>query len=331
MEVVLFVIAVVLLGAVVIVSTVLSGQQREVREAAAHHKGRPITPYHLAYLAGGPRRTVNTALAMLARGGGIRVARGGQIGLVAGAPPSPDGIEQAVLSALAARSGTCPAGELRRTVAEAQAMAVLRVDLERMGLLVPGGALDGAGRSLRRLLVAALLAAFFTVDAVVLLAVVDVAEPGLGIGAVLIGFAAALIGLITYGTQRKALRNVLTRAGRDVLDSARRVHVRGSHHGTSGDLAFAVGAPVALYGLSEAGDPALEEELKHSDGGGAYVGGACGGGSGGSGDATYGGGDFGSGGYGGGDFGSGGSGGDSGGGSSCGGGGGCGGGGCGGG
>ncbi|MBG0815018.1 TIGR04222 domain-containing membrane protein [Planomonospora sp. ID82291] len=319
MEVVLFVIAVILLGAVVTLSTVLSGQQREVREAAAYHQGRPITPYHLAYLAGGPRRTVNTAFAMLARGGGIRVARGGRIGLVAGAPPSPDGIEHAVLSALAARSGTCPVGELRRTVAEGPAMAALRGDLEGMGLLVPGGALDGAGRSLRRLLVVSLLAAFLTADAVVLLAVLDLAEPGLGIGAVLIGFAAALIGLITYGTQRRALRNVLTRAGRDVLDSARRVHIRGAAHPAGGDLAFAVGAPVALYGLSEAGDPALEEELKQSDGGAGSVGGACGGGdfgSGGSGDATYGGGDFGSGGDSGG-----GSGGDSGGGSSCGGGG----------
>ncbi|GAA3125979.1 hypothetical protein GCM10010466_16080 [Planomonospora alba] len=320
MGVALVVIAFVLLGAVIVTAAIASGRQGAVRSAAGRHHGQAITPYHLAYLSGGPRRTVNTALAMLARGGGIRVARGGRIGLVAGAPPSPDGIEQAVLSFLADRSGNCTVGEVRRGVAEGPAMASLRDHLTDMGLLVPDGALAGAHRALRLLLALSLAALLLVPVSFVLLAVGAAGAAG-GV-AVAVGASAALAGLIAYGVQRASLRNVLTRAGRGVLDSARRVHVRGARPAQA-DLAFAVGAPVALYGLSEIGDPSVEEELKKDDGGAsAVVGGACGGGSGGSGDVSYGGGDFGSG-WGGG---------DSGGGSGCGGGGGgCGGGGCGGG
>nr|BFE83590.1 hypothetical protein GCM10020093_061910 [Planobispora longispora] len=168
------------------------------------------------------------------------------------------------------------------------------------------------------------LAAIFTIGTLVI-----GLSSGLTVVAMLVGALATVLGLSAYRRQKRTLRNVLSRAGHDVLDSARRVHVRGARPATA-DLAFAIGAPVALYGLSELDDPALTEELAHRDQATGSVGGACGGGSGGSGDgssygdsSSYGGGDIGSGGWGG-DSGGGSS--DSGGGSSCGGGGGCGGG-----
>ncbi|SFK36011.1 TIGR04222 domain-containing protein [Streptosporangium canum] len=313
MEFVLFVTALVLALVVNLTAAALRGEHRRVRSAAAGHHGSQPTPYELAYLSGGPLRVVNTALGVLARGGAIRVSRGGQVSLVLGARPSPEPIEQAVLDALRARGNSCSVGELRRTTADGQAMSGLRYRLVGMGLLVPDGALTGAARLLSRLLLLTLLSVVFVIGA--FLAVP--ARGFYGAAAVLIGFLAVAGGLVTYLRQRRALRGLLSKAGHDVLASARRVHVRGARP-TTPDLAFAVAVPVALYGLGELGDPGLEEELKRSSTQNAgCAGGSCGGGSSGS-DASYGGGgDFGSGGWGGGDSG----GGDSGGGSSCGGGG----------
>ncbi|GIH91532.1 TIGR04222 domain-containing membrane protein [Planobispora siamensis] len=316
MGVVLIVIAAALAVMAVTTAVALGVEHRRVRRAAASHPGGPLTPYELAYLSGGPLRTVNTALGLLARGGGVRVSRGGQIGLVAGAPPSPDPIERSVMDALAERGGSCAAGELRRTVAEGQAMEGLRYNLVGRGLLVPDGALTGARKLLSRLLTVSVLAVVFSIGT----AVIGL-DSGLTVFAFLIGLVTAVVGLIIHATQKTALRSVLTRSGTEALLYARRSHVRGVRP-VSGDLAFAVGFPVALYGLSELDDPGLAQELQQRDTTGGYVSGSCGGGSGG--DSSYGGGDFGGGGWGGDSGGS--SGGDSGGGSSCGGGGGCGGG-----
>ncbi|MDP9865063.1 MULTISPECIES: TIGR04222 domain-containing membrane protein [Streptosporangium] len=316
MEFVLFVIAFALAVAVNATAAAVRHEHRRVRSVAANHHGGQFSPYELAYLSGGPLRVVNTALGLLARGGAVRVSRGGQVSLVVGALPSPEPIEQAVLDALRARGNSCPAGELRRTVADGQAMSGLRYRLLGMGLLVPDGSLAGAGRLLNRLLLLTVFAAVFEVGAVL-----SVSDWGFfGVAAVVIGTVAWMSGLVSYLRQKQALRGVLSKAGHDVLGSARKVHVRGARPATP-DLAFAVGVPVALYGLGELGDPGLEEELKRgqAQGSAGCAGGSCGGGSSSSGDASYGGGgDFGSGGWGsgGGDSG----GGDSGGGSSCGGG-----------
>ncbi|MGC5014616.1 TIGR04222 domain-containing membrane protein [Streptosporangium sp. DT93] len=321
----LFVVAVAIALVVILTASALRREQRRVRSVMAGNGAGPPTPYELAYLSGGPRRVVNTALGLLAKAGPIRVSRGGLVSLVAGAPPSPDPIEHAVMEALHLRGGTAPLGDLRRAVSEGKGMESLRYRLLGLGLLVPDSALDHARILLKRLLIASVAAAVFTVGCLV-------AGPGQSIPAVLIGLLATIGGLSSHARQKRALRDTLSRSGRDVLTTAYRTHVRGTRPVT-GDLAFAIGVPVALYGLGELNEPGLQEELQRPDPGGATSGcatGACGGGSG-SGDGSFGGGgDFGSGGWGD----SGGSSGDSGGssgGSSCGGGGGCGGGGCGGG
>ncbi|MEU0480688.1 TIGR04222 domain-containing membrane protein [Streptosporangium sp. NPDC006013] len=311
----LFVIAFAAALAIVSTAFTLGREHRRVRSAVTRHHGGPPTPYELAYLSGGPRRVVNTALGMLAKAGVIRVSRGGQVSLVAGASPSSDPIEHAVTAALAQCGGVAPVGELRHAVAGGQAVNGLHYRLLGLGLLVPENALDHARGLLNRLLVTSIVALVLTVGILV-----TGARGRLGTAALLVGLIAALFGFSVYARHKRLLRDVLSRAGHDVLASARRIHVRGARPVTPG-LAFAVGIPVALYGLGELDEPGLVEELQRQSVSGSGSGcavGACGGG---------GGGDFGSGSWG--DSGGGSSdGGGCGGGSGCGGG--CGGGGCGG-
>ncbi|MEU8383778.1 TIGR04222 domain-containing membrane protein [Streptosporangium sp. NPDC048865] len=316
---------VVLAVGLVILSTALTlhREHRRVRSAMIGHYGGPPNPYELAYLSGGPRRVVNTALGVLARAGAIRISRGGQASLVAGARPSPDPVEHAVMESLHMRGGSAPVGEVRRTVAEGQSVDGLRYRLLGLGLLVPEGALDHAQVLLGRLQLASIVEVI--VVAGILLAG---ATGGFGTLALLVGAVAAIGGFSVHARQRRTLRDALSNAGHQVLASARVTYARGARP-LAPDLAFAVGIPVALYGLGELNEPGLEEELqRQNSASGSCASGACGGGSGSGDGASFGGGgDFGSGGWGGSGDGGGGSS-DGGGGSSCGGG--CGGGGCGG-
>ncbi|MGN9840776.1 hypothetical protein ACTMTI_21905 [Nonomuraea sp. H19] len=101
---------------------------------------------------------------------------------------------------------------------------------------------------------------------------------------------AFLNGLAKLRKQRRRLRNVITREGREVLSSARGYHPRGLRD--PGSLAMAVGVPVALYGLADAGDQTLCDELSAGDPS-ADCAGSCGTHSGGG--DSYGGLDFGGG------------------------------------
>ncbi|MEU4406587.1 TIGR04222 domain-containing membrane protein [Streptosporangium sp. NPDC023963] len=315
MEFSLFVIAFVV--GLVILSTAfaLHREHRRVRSAMIGHYGGPPNPYELAYLSGGPRRVINTALGLLARAGAIRISRGGQASLVAGARPSPDPIEHAVMESLHQRGGSAPVGEVRRAVAEGRSVDGLRYRLLGLGLLVPEGALDHAQVLLSRLQITSIIEV--VVVAGILLAG---ATGGFGTFALLVGMFSVIGGFSVYARQKRALRDVLSHTGHEVLASARRTYIRGARP-VAPDLAFAVGIPVALYGLSELDEPGLEEELQRqtASGSSSCASGACGGGSS-SGDASSfgGGGDFGSGGWGGSSDGGGS--GDGGGGSSCGGG-----------
>ncbi|GAA1736882.1 TIGR04222 domain-containing membrane protein [Nonomuraea bangladeshensis] len=320
-----YVLLVAAVGMLITVRAVGAWVEAEIRRVAGAEpggRGHPLEPYELAYLTGGPRRAVNTALAVLATAGAVRVSRGSQVTAVDGAAPSPVPIEQAVLDALASRPGGHHAAELRWELAAHPALAALAAGLEARGLLVPPEAFKEARRRRKWLVAVTWAAAVF----VVALSVLD-ATDALGPDAVflptfLVGVAAPVIGLVDCVRHGRRLRNVVTREGREVLLSAREHHPRGVRD--QGPAAAAVGVLVALYGLGEAGDPALSKELMAGHPGGDVAGscGAYGGGDG----VTYGdsGGDSG-GAFGGSEFGS--SGGGDGGGSSCGGGSGCGGGG----
>lgn len=326
MELLLLIIAVVFAAVVGAAAVALGSEYRRVHSAGAGgqagHQGGGLGTYELAYLSGGPRRVINTALALLVRAGSVRLSRGGWTSLVSGAPQPSEPIEHAVLDALGSRGGSCQVEAVRRTVADGRAMSGLRHRLLGMGLLVPDGAFTEARRLHNRLLVVTLLTIVFELGAVLAGGSWGTARWA----AVLVAGVASIGGLITYLGRKRALRGVVTRAGHEALTSVRGIHLRGVRPAEAG-LVLAVGIPVALYGLSELGDPVLEEELNRqaqsqgAAGGSGCAGGACGGSTGSS-DGVFYGGDFGGdsgGGWGGGD-----SGGDSGGGSSCGGGSGCG-------
>ncbi|GAA5072630.1 hypothetical protein GCM10023259_072640 [Thermocatellispora tengchongensis] len=303
-------------------------EHRRIRAVAPVHVGG-LDHYELAFLAGGPRRVINTAIAVLARGGDIRVSRGARVSPVHGVPPSSEPVEQAVLDVLAAHPGGMELADLRRAVGGSEAMERLRYGLIGRGLLVPDGAFTPVRTYVHRLLA---VSGGAIVVAVLMMALVAAGPPVASfaslLGVVLAG-ATGVGGLVAARNLRRALRNVVSTAGHAELTAARRLHRRGAAPVGPG-LAYAVGLPVALYGLNELDDAALQEELLREEARSqavstSAVSGACGGGG------TFGGGDYGTvdsgwGGLGGGDFGGGG--GDSGGGSS---GGGCGGGGCGGG
>ncbi|GLW07361.1 hypothetical protein Misp01_24910 [Microtetraspora sp. NBRC 13810] len=340
MEIILLLVTITV---AVLVTGTRSAATREydrVRGVTAGQSG-PLDHYQLAYLAGGPLRAVNTALALLAQAGAIRIARGGRVSPVHGAPPSADPVEQAVLDEVAIYPGES-LGEIRRQVAAGTAMQQLRYSLVGRGFLLPDGAFTPVLRRIGRLKAVSVGAIVLTVIIMGLIAVgtVDLTMPSTA--AMLIAGVVGIHGLHTCRRLARATRNLVSTAGHAELSAARRAHPR-----TGGTLApdVVLAVPVALYGIQELGDPALETELSRQEvrsttAGTAGVAGSCGGGSAYAGDPTYGGVSYGGGSShggsspGGGDFGGGcgSSGGSSGGGGGgCGGGGGGGGGGCGGG
>ncbi|MEZ0073445.1 TIGR04222 domain-containing membrane protein [Planotetraspora sp. GP83] len=345
MELVLLIAATVV--AVLVGSTVSTLNRVHGRIRSVTALGRPdIDHYELAYLAGGPRRVINTAIALLSAQDRIRVSRGGRITIVAGAPTSSrDAVEQAVLDQASSPGGRT-AGEIRHEVAGGVAMTGLKHRLIGRGLLLPDGSLTEPRRIHARLRGLTLLA--FGVEVLSLV----VALTGLvpwnvpTLLAVIFAGVSGVRGLLVYRRHTRSLRGLLTRAGFDALQTAR---IRQPHAAYEpGDAAAyaAMAGAVALYGLGQFGDQAVaaeigREEIVHHGAGGAgatCAAGTCGGGvpDGGSASGSDGGSaSWGDSGGGGGDFGGGGdSGGSSCGGSSCGSSGcgsGCGGGGCGGG
>ncbi|WP_062440503.1 TIGR04222 domain-containing membrane protein [Herbidospora daliensis] len=294
-------------------------EQRRVK-AGGYHPTAPPDPYSLAFLAGGPRRVVNTAVAVLVSQGRVRISRDGTVTAVRGISGAPaERIEQEVLD-LAAGSNGRSLADIRRTAAVGPAVTGIDYGLRGQGLVVAESALTVARRAnttLRRLVIIPGL-----------LVPVSIVTMALGwfdflvwnVLTLVISTLTWIIALAISSGYAKENRSVLTDAGHAALRSAMARYPR------TRELAYAHNSgndsTLALYGIAIYTGPG-HTELQNGAGCGA---GACGGPSGsdagwGSG-SDFGGGDFGGGG---GDSG----GGDSGGGSSCGGG--CGGGGCGGG
>ncbi|TDC91557.1 TIGR04222 domain-containing membrane protein [Nonomuraea deserti] len=271
-----YVLIIVSIAVVVLVNAAeqrVERERRRVSGTASAGGGHQLGPYELAYLSGGPRRALNTALAVLASAGAVRVSRGSRVTAVYGASPSPEPLEQAVLDALASRPGGHQAGELRRELETRPALTELAAGLERKGLIVPESAFATARRRCGLLRLAVCGAAGYLV-LVVVLAVAGVAgKESVYIGAVFFSLFAVATGLIGLYRQKRRLRNVVTGEGRQVLRSAHAYHPRGVHDPRS--LSLAVGIPVALYGLSESGDQLLCDELSAGVPGGDCAG-SCG-------------------------------------------------------
>ncbi|WP_165959418.1 TIGR04222 domain-containing membrane protein [Nonomuraea longispora] len=270
---------VLIIASIAIVALVGVVEQRAERErvrvsgAKPARAGHQLGPYELAYLSGGPRRALNTALAVLASAGAIRVSRGSRVTAVHGASPSPVPLEQAVLDATAARPGGYQASELRRELESHPALAELAAELERKGLIVPQSAFEKARRLCDRLRFVVAGAAGYLVLLIVLAVMGVAGEETVYVGAVFFALFALVTSLIALYRQRRRLRNVVTREGREVLRSAHAYHPRGVRDPRS--LSAAVAIPVALYGLTESGDRLLCDELSVGVPGGDCAG-ACG-------------------------------------------------------
>ncbi|MBF8192344.1 TIGR04222 domain-containing membrane protein, partial [Nonomuraea sp. K274] len=249
-------------------------ERRRVSEAEPGGAGHDLSPYELAYLSGGPRRAVNTALAVLATAGAVRVSRGSQVRPVHGARPSPVPIEQAVLDALAARPGGYRANELRHELETHPALTGLADRLLARGLIVPEEAFGRAWRRRELMKVAAGVAVGYLVLVFVLSGVGLAGKESVFLGVLFFSGIAVVSAFVALYRQARRLRNVVTREGREVLLSARSYHPRGVRHQQS--LAMSLAIPVALYGLGESGDRLLCDELSAGDPGGADCAGSCG-------------------------------------------------------
>ncbi|MEU6999550.1 TIGR04222 domain-containing membrane protein [Nonomuraea sp. NPDC046570] len=295
MGILLLIIAVIVVSGVIGVTTAIHREHRRVRAVVAAGRQDSFTPYELAYLSGGPRRVVNTALALMARQGMVRVSRGGNIHAVSDVRSAQDPVERVVLEAVSAHPGGVSAATLRHEVGNGPVMDGLRFHLTGLGLLLPDGSMTTVRTRVNILLLLVCASVTLLVAVIVaLLADVVAWDAGTSLAALVLGVA-SMIGVVGHIEGRKALRNTLTSAGSDELSRLRRVHVPGATRSAAPEMAFAIGFPVALYGLSELDDPQLMSELgsenhRFSVGGGCAAG-ACGGGSS-SGD--FGGGDFGS-------------------------------------
>ncbi|MFI6535020.1 TIGR04222 domain-containing membrane protein [Nonomuraea sp. NPDC050547] len=293
MDIFLFFAAFALIALISNLSGSVAKQRLKVANATLSQAGHRLTHYELAYLAGGPRRAINTALAVLATAGAVRVSRGAQVSPVHGATISSDPLEQAVLDAVAMRPGH-RAAQVRKLLETSPALLALEARLRGHGLLMPEGAQGVARRRLEALRLAAWGAMGFEI-ALVVLALAGVAgKDFVFAGALLFGGFAVVMGFSGHYKEKRRLRNLVTGEGRRVLESARQYHPRG--RGDTSTPALAVAMPVALYGLTELDDRDLCDGLSagdpHSD-----CGGSCGSHSD-SGSST-----FGDGGSGGGDFG----------------------------
>ncbi|MGN9846933.1 TIGR04222 domain-containing membrane protein [Nonomuraea sp. H19] len=223
-----------------------------------------LSPYELAYLAGGPRRVINTALSMLVTVGAVRVSRGSQITAVRGAPSSAP-IEQAVLDVLtASQVGYWTASQLRRTLETHAAIASLVHELEARGLMASEQALGAAWRWLGWLRFAVAAEA----GLLILLLILDWAdmagETGTYTWTLLASVSAVGLGINGVRQRRRRLAKRVTAEGLRIVRAASAYHPQGGARDRT-SVATAVGMPVALYGLTELDDQALRIELSAGD------------------------------------------------------------------
>ncbi|WP_283135493.1 TIGR04222 domain-containing membrane protein [Rhizohabitans arisaemae] len=312
MNTVLLIISLVLLTAMVWASAA-----RRAHRRVDSRGGTGLDAYGLAYLAGGPLRVVNTAVAVLSTKGVIRVSRG-QVARVAGSRIKiVNPIEGEILSVVTREHAPEP-GRIRRQVADGSAMKGLADDLVRRGLIHPP--LRGQQRR-EAIIPGVTLFTLLTAILSIVLGDGDSEDSRTFITRVICAVT-VVVGVAALVRYRRYRKKKLTVLGRRTLASAQISRPRttaGRMTPATGRVAAgAMATSIALYGLSEVGDPALASELEIQRSAGPGAGGCAAGACGSTSPDTSSGGDWGSsggsGGSGGGDFGGGGSG------SSCGGG-----------
>ncbi|WP_061298477.1 TIGR04222 domain-containing membrane protein [Herbidospora cretacea] len=287
-------------------------EQRRVKSGGGYAPPG-LDPYSLAFLAGGPRRVVNTAVAVLVSQGRVRISRDGSVTAVRGIAGAPaERVEQEVLDLATGVNGR-PLADIRRTVCVGPAVTGIDYGLRGHGLVVADSALTSARRANTKLRWLCGLAGLFVPVSIVSLAFGWFESVLWSVLTLIVSVLTWIIGMAVASGNAKENLSVLTPAGHAALRAAKARYPR------TRELAYAHNSgndsTIALYGLAIYTGPG-HAEIQH--GGGGCGAGACGGAVGA--DSGWGSGSD----FGGGDFGGGGSdsggGGDSGGGSSCGGG-----------
>ncbi|TDD01828.1 TIGR04222 domain-containing membrane protein [Nonomuraea diastatica] len=249
MDGVSYAIAISLVALIALAATRTQLALSAARSRTAAATGSPLDLYQAAYLAGGPRRVVNTALVSLVAQGGVRVSGEGVVTPVQGFRPNKRvRIERAVYGQIKAGVGGSTAAEVRHGVGDAEAMRLLSTPLLRRGYLMPPAARVRARRRTSLLVVLAALA--------VLAAAVGAAlhVPG---GAVAIAAVAAVAGLVCSYLLRRRLADPLTKAGRTALERADIQVLAGGTWQSSDDI-----GAVALHGLTKLPDRRLADTLR---------------------------------------------------------------------
>ena len=263
---------IVLLVVALIVRGIVSGvaRQRAARVADVP-AGPPPTVYQLAYLAGGPDRAVDTAIAALVERGQLRVNSYKQLSQAGPLPAEP--LERAVAETAQLKTTAMVRSQVRRS----PVMQALENGLEQRGLLVPAAALKQA-----RTIGFALQLAVLAVGVVRLVNGVSLHRP-VGILVFLVLVAAVLTLLAWLGRTKTGTRQP-TAAGHRLLGQARAASSGPMPGGmlAGGMLLGGAAAAVALGGLAMYPDEELSAALlppQTFGGGGSSGGSSCGGSS----------------------------------------------------
>ncbi|MGP3957483.1 TIGR04222 domain-containing membrane protein [Nonomuraea sp. 3N208] len=249
MDLILLIVSVALAALALATSSAIRREHAAARETPTGPRLRELGHYELAYLTGGPYRVADTAIAQLAESGGLRVSRGGRVHQVHSSVVSREPVEEAVLGVVASRSGL-PVSALRIETTRTLAMDALGRHLEGLGLVQADDALVRAGRlSVRlRALSGVAFAGFVVVGVLVLIQGVSL----LSSLALALLAVTGVMAAIDVWRHRRAARVLLTPSGQETLDAAKRDNPRGTAEGP---------VAIALYGLGEVRDPALQVEL----------------------------------------------------------------------
>jgi uncharacterized protein (TIGR04222 family) len=225
----------------------------KVRSSSARmSKGAPaLEVYETAYLAGGPRRVVDTAVAGLADIGRIRVDSDGRLIWVGKLARQP--VEQAVSVQL--NQGPCRLSDLRRALRQHPAITDIGRKLAGFGLVAKETKIALAH------LAAWALAVPFALGVVRLVAELRAGEMNVALAVLLVVNAAGLAWFVRIQPFR-------TWYGNSVLRTLERTTPPTGYQGPGlrlrDPLAQAGAATVALFGLTAVYDPALREALERS-------------------------------------------------------------------
>jgi uncharacterized protein (TIGR04222 family) len=204
--------------------------------------GRPLSVCHLAYLAGGTDRAIETVIAALVDRGELRVNSAKKLQAVGNIPVDP--LERAVADAANDAVGSTAVG-IKNWVRPSEAMKALIADLEVHGLVVP----SGKDQSIRRTVFAVYLAVF-TLGAARWANGISLNRP---VGLLTALLVVSLVAVwIAWRATRRQHHAAPTAAGARLLAQARSERLRAGQTGAGSQDSWGLPLDAALVGAAGA-------------------------------------------------------------------------------